>query len=129
MRWPASLPGLNLVEADLESWSPADAAYDLIHCALVLEYVDPCRVLSQAARGLTPDGVVVIVLQLETCDVPAVTETRYESLRRLQPLMRLHSPDEIRAHARRAALLEVAAIRERLPTGKEFYVGRFRTMR
>ena len=101
-------------------------AYELVHCALVLEYVDPDVVLAKIARWLSPNGVLVVVLQLHSPEAKAVTETGYDSLKLLEPLMKLHEPDDIRQRAIAVGLLESASQIECLESGKQFYIGHFR---
>jgi len=125
-RLASHLPQLELIEADLESCELDAGAYDLIHCALVLEYVDPDVVLAKIARWLSPNGVLVVVLQLHSPEAKAVTETGCESLKLLEPLMKLHEPDDIRQRAAMVKLSEAKSTVERLETGKEFYIGHFR---
>ena len=124
-RYSDHLPQLELVHADLHSCELDANAFDLIHSALVLEYVDPVIVLTKIARWLAAGGVLVIVLQLESAEIEAVTETGCESLKLLEPLMRLHSPDDIRAIATKVNLREAKARRVQLASGKQFYVGQF----
>lgn len=97
-----------------------------MHCALVLEYVDPDVVLAKIARWLSPNGVLVVVLQLHSPEAKAVTETGYDSLKLLEPLMKLHEPDDIRQRAIAVGLLESASQIECLESGKQFYIGHFR---
>ena len=126
-RFAQRIPQLELIQADLESCELDIGVYDLIHCALVLEYVDPDIVLAKAARWLSPHGVLVVVLQLDSPGVQAVTETGYESLKLVEPFMRLRAPEDIRQQAQKLQLEEVTSSVERLETGKQFYIGFFRT--
>lgn len=124
-RFAGRLPQLEVIEADLEVCELDAGSYELVHCALVLEYVDPDVVLSGIARWLARTGVLVVVLQLESPAVAAVTETGCNSLKLLEPLMHLHSPDEIRKRAAAVHLCETRSAVELLESGKEFYISHF----
>lgn len=123
-RFAACLP-LKLLNADLEDCELDPGTYDLIHSALVFEYVNPSSVLARIARWLAPTGVLVVVLQLESDNVKAVTDTGCESLKLLEPFMKLHTPDEICELAALANLDECRRSIETLPGGKQFYIGEF----
>lgn len=124
-RFSEQLPQLELIQADLESCELDAAAYDLVHCALVLEYVDPEIVLKKAVRWLCPRGVLMVVLQLPSQEVAAVTPTGCDSLKLLAPIMTLHEPEAIRQLAGQVALVEQTSSIDRLETGKQFYVARY----
>lgn len=126
LRYADRLPQLQLVNVDLEACEFDTASFELIHIALVLEYVDAAVVLEKAARWLAPEGVLVVVLQLASDEVAAVSETGCESLKLLAPLMKLHDPNDIRKVASDVSLTEVNSTVERLDSGKQFYIGHFR---
>jgi uncharacterized protein (TIGR02246 family) len=125
-RYAGRLPQLELLEADLQTCDLAPVSYDLIHCALVLEYVDPEIVLTKAAPWLSARGALVVVLQLPSEEIAAVTPTESESLKLLAPIMTLHKDDDIRRLAARAGLVEQSSSIEQLQTGKQFFVAHFR---
>ena len=58
--------------------------FDLIHCALILEYVEWRRLLPRLAEALAPGATLSIVLQRPSNSVPAVTPSAFPSLRRLE---------------------------------------------
>ena len=124
-RFSRMLSQLELQQADLERCELEGGAYELIHCALVLEYVDTEIVIPKMARWLSRSGVLVMVLQLASPEIQAVIDTGCESLKRLEPIMRLHEPEDIRQVAASVGLCETDSAIERLETGKQFYVGRF----
>jgi len=98
------------------------ASFDLIHCALIFEYVDPSSVVGKLARWLRPGGVLVVVLQLPHDNAAAVSATPYSSLRRLEPIMRLVDPGEFAALARDAGLTQLRSDVRTLDSGKRFHV-------
>lgn len=101
-----------------------DASFDLIHAALLLEYVDPSAVLPRVARWLAPGGVFSLVLQLPGGDAP-ISSTGFASLHTLGGLMRLVDPDDLRRVATRAGLVELSARAIPLARGKSFWVATF----
>ena len=62
--YEGTVPGLEIVEADLETCAIGDPAYSLIFAGLVFEYLEPRKLLSQIAGWLQAGGVMVVVLQL-----------------------------------------------------------------
>ncbi|MCA9194196.1 MAG: class I SAM-dependent methyltransferase [Planctomycetales bacterium] len=119
------LPQLEFVESDILDCDFADGAFDLIHCALLLEYVDPVAALPKIARWMAPDGVLVIVLQLASPNAQPVSETGCESLKLLEPVMTLHEPDAIGMIAGESGLVESHREVRTLALDKRFYVGYF----
>jgi SAM-dependent methyltransferase len=104
---------------------PPDA-YHLVHCALLLEYVDWPRLLSKLVGTIRIGGALSVVLQLPS-SAPAVTETRFKSLRRLEALFHFVDPASLILHARSLGLEVVLQWTEPLPQGKAFavlYLGR-----
>ena len=122
-RHAARLPGLELVCADLESVELEGGAFDLVHAALVLEYVEPGPLVRRAARWLAPGGVLVAVLQLPAEGHGKVTETPFAGVRRLEPVIRLVEPGALRAQAAAAGLAELRGETTALPAGKAFFTG------
>ena len=122
-RYAKTLPQLELLEADIEACELEYRAFDLVHCALLLEYVDVNVVLKKMARWVSDTGVIVVVLQLAFPDSSPVSDTGCESLKLLK--MELHTPGEIRDKARCVRLKEVSSRTVALESGKRFYVGHF----
>jgi ubiquinone/menaquinone biosynthesis C-methylase UbiE len=73
----------------------SQASFDLVHAALLLEYVDAGRLFHRVHRWLAVHGVFSIISQPPIPGVAAVSTTKYESLRRLAGQMSLRSADEI----------------------------------
>jgi trans-aconitate methyltransferase len=116
-------PGLELLCADLNDWGFGGRRFDLVHAALVFEYVDAVRLLKQIAFGLKPAGALSVVLQLPVEGLPTVSHTRYTSLEKLNPLFHHFQPDEFRTLAGQAGFAETQGIIHTLPSGKQFYFG------
>jgi SAM-dependent methyltransferase len=108
-------PRLTLIEADLLEVTLPPGELDLVHAALVVEYVDPLALLSRVHLWLAPGGVCSVVTQQLSPEVPAISDTGYASLRTLAGHMRLHDVASITTLARRCGLrlLRHAATRVR----------------
>jgi ubiquinone/menaquinone biosynthesis C-methylase UbiE len=116
---------LTLMNADAARVEVAPASLDLVHLALVLEYVDPAAVIARAAPWLSPGGVCCVVLQRPSKTEPPVTPTRFASLGALAGLLRLHEPEAIEELAERARLFRTRSWDVALPNDKRLYVGLF----
>jgi SAM-dependent methyltransferase len=124
-RFPDPGVELTLHCVDVMAYAFTSDAFDLVHCALLFEYLDWPTVLPRISRAIRPGGGLSVVLQRPSADVPAVTPTRYASLRRLEDLFQFVQTAELIAQARACGLeLESQRI-EPLPSGKSFDVLHF----
>jgi ubiquinone/menaquinone biosynthesis C-methylase UbiE len=112
--------------ADLNAGPFDDRRYDLVHAALVFEYVQPEIVLAHIVRALKPGGLVSVVLQLPNPGLPSVSRTAYTSLEKLSPIFQHYPRVQFSGLARAAGLQETAGETITLPSGKEFYFGKYR---
>lgn len=126
LRHATALPTLEIVRADLENWRPESGAYDLVHCALILEYLNPEHFVARMARALAPGGVAVFLLQLPLEGQAPVTLTPFLEVRALEPILELLEPARLRDLALREGLEEVEEREVGLPSGKAFAVLSFR---
>jgi cyclopropane fatty-acyl-phospholipid synthase-like methyltransferase len=109
---------LHLVLGDVLEAELPPGGYDLVHAALLLEYVEPAALLDRVYEWLSADGTFSLVTQEPAAGLPGVSNTRYQSLGILSGRMTLRSADEVAALGTRAGF-RVASKREiRLPTGK-----------
>jgi SAM-dependent methyltransferase len=117
-------PGFDLRAqcADLETCQWEAAAFDLVHAALVFEYVDWSALLCRVAAALRPAGVLSVVLQRPSIDKPAVTPTRFRSLRSLESIFRFADPDALVAQATSHGLAVELQRTDSLDSGKAFEV-------
>ena len=122
-RFSKHIPNLQILEANIETCDLDERTFDLVHCALVLEYVDVDVVFERLAKWVSIQGVLVVVLQLASPNTSPVSDTGCGSLKLLK--MKLHNPDDIRDKARNVRLKEVSSRTEELDSGKRFYVGHF----
>lgn len=124
-RFARCLPYLGLITADITALPLRSSTFDLIHCALVLEYVDSARVLPSVAAGLRKGGTLAVVLQLPSHTEDTVSPSPLASLRRLAPVMRLVDPNHLAALAFASGLHLARADTWTLPAGKSFWLARF----
>jgi SAM-dependent methyltransferase len=101
----AALGGaLQLIEGDVLRVELPAGGLDLVHAALLLEYVDPLSLFRRIHDWLAPGGLCSVVTQEPAAAQPAVSETPYASLRALAPHMRLRDARQIATLARQCGL-------------------------
>lgn len=113
---------LDLVHGDVLTIDLGGACFDLIHAALIFEYVDPSALLERIREWLAVNGVCCIVSQNAAAGIAPVSRTAYESLCSLEGHMRLVDREGVHAAALVAGLELVAAYSVNLPGGKSFSV-------
>jgi SAM-dependent methyltransferase len=118
--------GLDLQCRDLSQYAFEPAAFDLVHAALILEYVDWSLLLPRMVAAVKPRGALNVVLQLPSRTRPAVTPTAFTSLRALESIFRFVDPDALIAAAAALGLHVDSRRTERLESAKAFEVLRFR---
>jgi SAM-dependent methyltransferase len=123
-RYGNSVPGLEVVQDDLESCELEKQAYSLIFTGLVFEYLEPLALLQKIARWLQVDGILVTVLQLPA-EGTSVTETPYTSLKSLNSIMSLIDPKQFKIIAADVGLIAIEEKFITLETGKSFYIGTY----
>jgi ubiquinone/menaquinone biosynthesis C-methylase UbiE len=120
------VPNLQLICADLNELELTDSIFDLIHAALIFEYVDVEKLLSKIYRWLKPDGRLSVVLQLPCENSAAVSETQYQSVKVLVPFIKLVEPDELKRKAEKLQLICEEETEIKLSTGKRFIKAYFK---
>ncbi len=110
----------DVIEIELER-----EAFDLVHAGLIFEYVEWSVLLPRIAQALKPAGVLSVILQSPSASSPAVTPTRFTSLRKLESLFRFVEPATLVDAAHRDGLTLNTKRTEPLPAGKSFEVLRF----
>lgn len=111
--------------ADLHLENLGESQFDLIHGALIFEYVDPELILPKLSAALKETGVMSVVLQLPGNDLPPVSQTPYKSLEKLAPIMKLIDRETFTDLAFRSGLNEQRGAIIPLQSGKEFFFGIF----
>ncbi|NUN70167.1 MAG: class I SAM-dependent methyltransferase [Bacteroidetes bacterium] len=101
------------------------SSYDLVHAALLFEYIGWQTILPHIVRSLTPGGVLSVVIQLPSATAPAVTPTPYTRLRALESVFHFVEPDRLIEQATGQSLILDKHSTEPLPSGKAFEVFRF----
>ena len=124
-RYEGYVPGLEIINADLETYMMEDRAYTLILAGLIFEYVDPIKLLSNIVKGLRPGGVMVSILQMPAEDSKKISETPYKSLNKLDFIMKLIPPRAFKRMANNAGLQEIEETTIRLQSGKPFCIGAY----
>jgi ubiquinone/menaquinone biosynthesis C-methylase UbiE len=120
-------PRMELKCADLHTDCFGRRQFDLVHAALVFEYVEAPIVLAHIYRALKPHGKLAVVLQMPTPGLPAVSRTPYTSLEKLAPVMHLFERAQFDDLARRSGFTPVSGELITLPSGKEFLFGIYHT--
>lgn len=112
--------------ADLAEYSFEPAAFDLVYAALIFEYISWLELLPRVVASLRPGGVLSVVLQRPSRTSPAVTQTRFVTLRALETLFHFVDPDVLVSAAARLDVRLESRHAEALPGEKAFEVLRFR---
>ncbi len=87
-------PRLHLICEDVLTAELPRVPFDLVHAALLLEYVDPRSLFQRIYAWLSPEGVCSVITQEPAPDVAAISATKYESLQTLAGRMSLRSAEE-----------------------------------
>jgi SAM-dependent methyltransferase len=127
-RFQSLIPGLECICDDVVTCELEAKGYDLVHCALIFEYLEPRSLINKIKRWLRQGGVLVVVLQLPSLNSRRVTKTQFKSLQRLETIMRLIEPEHLRRLLDAVGFVESQAYTETLESMKEFYVGYYRRL-
>jgi SAM-dependent methyltransferase len=103
-RVPALEGRLHLIRGDVLEIELPPIRFELVHAALLLEYVDPVRLFRRVQAWLAPDGRCSVVTQEPMADVAEVSSTPYVSLQILGGRMSLRPAAEVVALAADAGL-------------------------
>jgi ubiquinone/menaquinone biosynthesis C-methylase UbiE len=124
-RFAASIPGLELICADVVTLEFPPRSLDLFHAALVLEYVSPEVVAAKVARWLAPGGILSVLLQLPGAH-GRVSDTPFASLKSLDSFMKLIDPPELTTIVTRHGFTPVRSHTIDWVGGKKFFAGIYR---
>ena len=100
-------------------------SFDMVHAALLLEYLEPEPMISKIASWLVPGGTASFVIQEPGGGNGPVSETPFKSPMALAGVMRLLSPEVLGRLAGRNGLVEKQSWKVPLKRGKRFHVVRF----
>jgi hypothetical protein len=118
---------LRLVLGDVLDVELPPGQYDLVHVALLIEYVEPLTLLRRIHEWLSTDATLSLVTQEPMSGVPAVSRTNYESLQALAGHMIARRADHVEGLANQAGFRLVSRRVVSLPTGKSFVHTTFKT--
>ena len=85
-------PRLELYNADIAAFRSPPAAFDLVHAALVLEYLHPEVLVRRVSEWLAEKGTFSVVLQLPGGVAPPAPS---RALQLIEKAMRLVPPEEL----------------------------------
>jgi SAM-dependent methyltransferase len=109
---------VHLVHDDVSQVDLPAGAFELIHAALLLEYVDPSPLFARISRWLSATGTLSLITQEPREGLPAVSDTGYASLRALSGHMVLRPGAAVAGLARGAGFRLVAHHDADLASGK-----------
>ncbi len=115
-------PRLELYCQEAEKFRAPAGSFDLVHAALLFEYLHPEPLVRRIGEWLAPEGTCSVVLQLPGGEAPPPTT---KALQIIQKAMRLVPPEEL---TRLFAAHGLAPKRSRtvpLKGGKQFWAGAF----
>ncbi len=119
------LPGLHALETDLSDFEYDGESFDLVYAALIFEYLDPAMLVRRLSGWLRQGGTLATVLQLPVEEQVNVSDTPFEGVRILEPMIQLVDPEALKGAAASAGLHLRGETVRRLDSGKEFHVARF----
>ena len=125
----AHFPGMEFMCADIASAAADEIRCDpveLIHAALLFEYVSIEEALPRIVRLMMPGGILSVGLQLKSPNSEPVTKTRYTSLEKLSPIMNLVNPEEFTSTAEKCGLRLIDSSIIDLKKGKRLFAGYYR---
>jgi SAM-dependent methyltransferase len=115
-------PKLELYCSEASAWRAPAESFDLVHAALIFEYLQPDALLRRIAEWLAPKGTLSVVVQLPGGSSPAAPS---RAMQIIEKALKLVPPEELV----RAAQGHGLALRRQktvpLKGGKSFWVGVF----
>jgi SAM-dependent methyltransferase len=95
---------LQLIEGDVLSVDLPAGQLDLVHAALLFEYVEPLALFRRIHAWLAPGGVCSVITQSPEPDVRDVTETPYRTIQVLKGRMQLRDAKQVATLAQQCGL-------------------------
>jgi SAM-dependent methyltransferase len=115
-------PRLELFCAEAEKFRAAPASFDLVHAALLFEYLHPEVLVRRIAEWLAPDGTCSVVLQRPGGETPFATSKALQIIGRAAKHV---DPDELTRLFDHYGLPRRRAKTVPLRHGKSFWVAHF----
>jgi len=125
-RYAGRLPGLELYVHDVQGAGAGFEPVDFLYAALLFEYVALKPSLQMLKAACNPNAILAAVLQLPSQSVAAVSPSPFLSLRALEPVMRLVSPEALCIEAAHVGFSLLSSRHVVLPSRKAFAVLVFR---
>jgi SAM-dependent methyltransferase len=125
-RFAGQIPELETRCGDIMEIDLNHNHFDLVSAGLVFEYVDAPVAVSRISEWIRPGGVLAVVLQLRSPDLPEISSAGFNSLDNLSEVMQLVEPAAVHAAAGFSGLREVFSQSQILESGKSFWVGHFK---
>lgn len=122
------LPSMELLCADIDNLELQEKSFNLVHAALIFEYIDIEYALKRISNWLKSGGIFSVVLQLPSESSGPVSETEYESIKKLSTVIKLVDLKEFVSFAEKNGLNEIYSSYVPLQKGKKFFVGYFKKM-
>lgn len=113
---------LELFCSEAEKFRAPPGSFDLVHAALVFEYLHPEPLVRRIAEWLAPEGVCSVVLQLPGGEAPAAPT---KTMQIIEKAMRLVDPEELTRLFDHYGLPRRRAKTVPLRHGKSFWAGLF----
>jgi SAM-dependent methyltransferase len=113
-------PKLELFCAEAEKFRAPAGSFDLVHAALVFEYLHPEVLVRRIAEWIAPGGTCCAVIQLPGGEAPAAPS---RTMQLIEKAMKLVSPDDLTRLFEHYGLPRKRARTVPLKHGKSFWVG------
>ncbi len=115
-------PKLELFCSEAEKFRAPPGSADLVHAALIFEYLHPEVLVRRISEWLAPAGTACVVLQLPGGEGPAAPS---KTMQLIAKAMRLVPPDELTRLFEHYGMSRKRAKAVPLKYGKSFWVGTF----
>jgi ubiquinone/menaquinone biosynthesis C-methylase UbiE len=125
-RYKNRIKGLEVIHDDLNNCILQNPHYSLIFAGLVFEFVETTSLLKKISKWLRTNAIFRVVLQIPNKYLPDVSETKFESLKNLNSIVKLVDVEQFRNECKRLCLNEIESSIETLKSGKSFYIGTFK---
>lgn len=113
---------LELFCSEAEKFRAPPGSYDLVHAALVFEYLHPEPLVRRIAEWIAPKGTCSVVLQLPGGDAPPAPS---RTMQLIEKAMKLVPPEELTRLFEHYGLPRRRAKTVPLEYGKSFWAGSF----
>jgi ubiquinone/menaquinone biosynthesis C-methylase UbiE len=125
-RFANKIRGLSIIHEDLNNCTLNHDQYSLIFVSLVFEFVDMKNFLKKIYEWLKSGGVFRVVLQLPNDALPHVSQTKFESIKKLGSIAKVVDIEEFKKECTNIGLKETETSIHTLESGKSFYLGTYK---